>query len=254
MSHSKTVFLAFDIYGTILDTSAIAPALAEHAQIPLEKAKAVTQEWRKYQLEYTWRMNSMEIYETFREVTRKALVHACKDAAIELDRHAIEALMDVYDHLPAFSESSSAWKDINAISGIETLIFSNGTQAMVTTALRHAFVDPWPKAFYLVDDAGLRLSEGDSLKSQKQQKKYKPAKEVYEHLLISIGQQETRSNVWLVSCNPFDVTGALSVGMNAIWVDRAGAGWTDQLYSSRGPTKVVNDLDGIVQYVKDSLL
>jgi len=35
-------------------------------------------------------------------------------------------------------------------------------------------------------------------------------------------------DLWLVSGNPFDVTGARHSGMNAIWVDRAGNGWVDR--------------------------
>jgi hypothetical protein len=48
---SSSTILAFDIYGTILDTSAVSSALAECTKITSEKAKVLTQEWRKYQLE-----------------------------------------------------------------------------------------------------------------------------------------------------------------------------------------------------------
>jgi 2-haloacid dehalogenase len=108
------------------------------------------------------------------------------------------------------------------------------------------------------------------LKFQRDQKRFKPAKEVYENLLASIGARDVPSRVWLVSryacdrpiqgdinlaslscSNPFDVTGALSVGMKAIWVDRAGAGWADQLLGSQSPTKVVSGLGEIAQFVKE---
>jgi len=44
--------------------------------------------------------------------------------------------------------------------------------------------------------------------------------------------------------NPFDVTGALSTGMRAIWVDRAGRGWSDRLLdpATMRPTKIVRSL------------
>jgi len=49
--------LAFDLYGTLLSTASIAKALAAHYGI--EKAESMQGVWRKYQMEYTWRLNSM---------------------------------------------------------------------------------------------------------------------------------------------------------------------------------------------------
>jgi len=52
----KTV-VAFDAYGTLLSTESIAKKLAEH--FGQDKAQTIATTWRKYQLEYTWRLNSM---------------------------------------------------------------------------------------------------------------------------------------------------------------------------------------------------
>ena len=49
--------IAFDLYGTLLSTESIAKDLA--TQIGQEKASSLATTWRKYQLEYTWRFNSM---------------------------------------------------------------------------------------------------------------------------------------------------------------------------------------------------
>ena len=56
------------------------------------------------------------------------------------------------------------------------------------------------------------------------------------------------SEIWLVSGNPFDVVGGKSVGMNAIWVDRAGNGWQDSLLpNERGrPTEIVKSLEEVI--------
>jgi FMN phosphatase YigB (HAD superfamily) len=53
------VVLAFDAYGTLLSTQSIAEKLASH--FGKEKAEMIAATWRKYQLEYTWRANSMGI-------------------------------------------------------------------------------------------------------------------------------------------------------------------------------------------------
>ena len=49
--------LAFDVYGTLLSTDSIAKKLATHCGE--DKAKTIATTWRKYQLEYTWRLTSM---------------------------------------------------------------------------------------------------------------------------------------------------------------------------------------------------
>jgi hypothetical protein len=53
---SEKIILACDVYGTFLDTSAVATALQKNlgvidSLVP-SKAKGIAQEWRKYQLEY----------------------------------------------------------------------------------------------------------------------------------------------------------------------------------------------------------
>lgn len=53
---TKTI-IAFDLYGTLLSTESIADELAKiYGE---DKAKSLAALWRRYQLEYTWRINSM---------------------------------------------------------------------------------------------------------------------------------------------------------------------------------------------------
>lgn len=51
------IIVAFDLYGTLLSTASIATKLASH--FGQETADSIAVIWRKYQLEYTWRLNSM---------------------------------------------------------------------------------------------------------------------------------------------------------------------------------------------------
>ncbi len=53
------ILVAFDLYGTLLSTESIAKALESH--FGQEKATSISAVWRKYQLEYTWRLNSMSM-------------------------------------------------------------------------------------------------------------------------------------------------------------------------------------------------
>lgn len=56
MSTNKTV-IAFDLYGTLLSTESIAEELAK--LFGQDNAQSLAALWRRYQLEYTWRINSM---------------------------------------------------------------------------------------------------------------------------------------------------------------------------------------------------
>lgn len=51
------IIVAFDLYGTLLSAESIAKELSSH--FGQEKATSIATVWRKYQLEYTWRLNSM---------------------------------------------------------------------------------------------------------------------------------------------------------------------------------------------------
>jgi 2-haloacid dehalogenase len=64
--------IAFDLYGTILSTDSIVKELA--GLFGDEKAKIIATQARRYQLEYTWRINSMG--ESFSE--RLAAKDACE--------------------------------------------------------------------------------------------------------------------------------------------------------------------------------
>lgn len=57
MSNNKQTIIAFDLYGTLLSTESVAKELSTH--FGDEKASNVAALWRRYQLEYTWRLNSM---------------------------------------------------------------------------------------------------------------------------------------------------------------------------------------------------
>lgn len=51
------IIIAFDLYGTLLSTESIMQKLSAH--LGGKKAAEIAAAWRKYQLEYTWRLNSM---------------------------------------------------------------------------------------------------------------------------------------------------------------------------------------------------
>ncbi|KIP01123.1 hypothetical protein PHLGIDRAFT_20708 [Phlebiopsis gigantea 11061_1 CR5-6] len=91
--------LAFDIYGTILNTNSVGVTLQSLLSISEDQANAVCLLWRRYQLEYTWRLNSMGVYEPFDVVTSNALQHALSEHGHPHDEQLTAQIMASYNHL-----------------------------------------------------------------------------------------------------------------------------------------------------------
>ena len=154
--------------------------------------------------------------------------------------------MKAYDSLSTFPDVTPALKALAKESGITAVVFSNGTQIMVTNSVKSS------------PDLSPHASVFKDIITVEEVKRFKPAPAVYYHLAEKVGRSKTKEamgEVWLVSGNPFDVVGARAVGMQAAWVDRAGNGWVDQLVQgpSGKPTVVVGDLEQVVDAVKRHL-
>ena len=145
--------------------------------------------------------------------------------------------MEAYDSLDTFSDVAPALQALSRDSNITSVVFSNGTNNMVSNSVRSSpSLSPHSAVF-------------KDLITVDEVKRYKPDPKVYRHLTKKLGKRETEmADVWLVSGNPFDIVGARSVGMQAVWVDRAGQGWTDRLGAS--PTVIVKGLIEVVDAVQ----
>ncbi|KAL2223283.1 haloacid dehalogenase, type II [Thermoascus aurantiacus ATCC 26904] len=233
---AKEIIIAFDLYGTLLDTESISKQLAEH--FGQEKAQSIAAAWRRYQLEYTWRLNSMEQFDSFSNITRHSLQHALGENNVELKREAIEDLMAAYDSLSTFPDVLPTLTKLASKPKIIPVVFSNGTRTMVTNSVLHS-KDLSPKA-----NIFRKIITVDNVK------KYKPAPAVYEHLAEEMDKKSRMGDMWLVSGNAFDIVGALSSGMKAIWVDRGGRGWIDTVLPESQPTAIVRSLEEIVDVIE----
>ncbi|KIV82314.1 haloacid dehalogenase, type II [Exophiala sideris] len=232
------IVVAFDLYGTLLSTGSIARELASH--FGQEKAESIATVWRRYQLEYTWRLNCMKQYEDFSEVTRKSLYHALGEHGVSLNETETSGLMKSYDSLSTFPDVTPALERLKDNSSIECVVFSNGTPKMVSASVNGSeeLSSSVFRDIITVDDV----------------RTFKPAPEAYKHLAEKVGKTGQMSAMWLVSGNPFDIVGARAMGMQAAWVDRAGNGWQDKLGSE--PTVVVKSLkevaDAVEKHARDS--
>lgn len=194
-----SVILAFDVYGTLINTHGIVAILEKWLG---KNAQNFSQTWRDKQLEYSFRRGLMQNYQSFAVCTRHALDYTCNFYRVSLAEEQKQELMDGYKTLPAFDDTASALAQLKD-AGFKLYAFSNGTKEAVEELLICAGI----KAFF------------DGIVSCDDLKSFKPNPAVYSHFLRESGA--THNQAWLISSNPFDVTGAISAGMLSAWVQRS---------------------------------
>jgi 2-haloacid dehalogenase len=194
-----SVILAFDVYGTLINTHGIVAILEKWLA---NDAQDFSQTWRDKQLEYSFRRGLMQNYQNFAVCTRNALDYTCNFYRVSLSKEQKQELMDGYKTLPAFDDAANALAQLKD-AGFKLYAFSNGTKEAVEALLTGAGLRPFFDG----------IVSCDNLKS------FKPNPAVYSHFLRESGA--THNQAWLISSNPFDVIGALSAGMRSAWVQRS---------------------------------
>lgn len=220
------ITIAFDVYGTLIDTHGI---VIELEKMMGENAVAFSQAWREKQLEYSFRRGLMRRYEHFSVCTQQALDYSCNDFDINLSSGQKQTLLTHYATLPAFADTKASLSSLKSL-GIKLYAFSNGSTDAVERLLLAAKIDHYFNGVVSVD----------SLET------FKPDPAVYAHFLKETGSETSRS--WLVSSNTFDVIGARSVGMHAAWIQRSQTAQYDPWGIE--PTVTLNSLNGLADMIK----
>jgi 2-haloacid dehalogenase len=216
-----TTTLAFDIYGTLIDTQGIARILA---QLMGAQSVPFAQRWREKQLEYSFRRGLMRDYQPFTDCTRQALEFCCAEFRIPLSEANRADLMSAYRALPAFDDALTGLAACHA-AGYRVFAFSNGIEDDVRALLDHSGLAP-----YFNDVIGV-----DAVAS------FKPDPAVYAHFIRQSGSDVDKT--WLISSNTFDVIGARNAGWQAAWVRRN----PDQPFDpwQQQPNCILNSLDAL---------
>ena len=193
------ITLAFDVYGTLIDTSGV---ITELEKLVGDRATALSQVWREKQLEYSFRRGLMQNYQDFSVCTRQALDYSCQFLGVEIPLEYKESLMEVYRVLPPHSDVKEGLSRLKA-SGFRMFAFSNGRAEDVSSLLKHADIEGYFEGIVSTDGV----------------KSFKPNPKVYAYFLLQSGS--SGSEAWLISSNPFDIIGAIHAGMRAAWVKRS---------------------------------
>jgi 2-haloacid dehalogenase len=205
--------LVFDLYGTLVDPLSVADELAR--TLPRADALRVAVEWRRKQVEYSFRLTVMGRYEDFAWITERALEFALAECSCTLPPRARSAVMAHYCALEPFADVVPGLEMLSE-AGYPTVLLSNGDPAMLRECLENSGLQRFFPSVISVDAV----------------RAFKPHPAVYHCAADTVARPigETR----IVSCNPFDVVGAATAGMRTAWINRAG-----------GPFDTIGDPPGI---------
>ena len=187
----------FDAYGTLFDVNSASRA----AQDALgSRWQPLADLWRTKQLQYTWLRGLGGHHADFWQVTSDALSFALESLRIDgADLH--RRLMSLYLSLDVFPEVTPTLERLKA-GGLRLAILSNGTPAMLASAVEHAGIGPLLDAVLSVEDVGV----------------FKPHPSVYR--LASDRLTIMPEAICFVSSNGWDAYAAKAFGFRVIWCNR----------------------------------
>ncbi len=216
MTHSAYVF---DAYGTLFDVHA---AVRRHAGEIGPEGQALSEIWRAKQLEYSWVRTLMGSYRDFWQLTEEALDYAFRKVPA-VDPALRGKLLDAYWRLDCFPEVPAVLAALKAAGG-RIAILSNGSPAMLESAVRSAALDMIVDDVFSVDEIG----------------RYKTVPEVYE--MVTTAWRLYPQSVSFQSSNRWDVAGAHKFGFRTVWINRAGQ--PDE-YTDHPPAIILPSLEGL---------
>lgn len=218
--------LAFDVYGTLINTSGVFNSLENMIG---EQAKLFMDTWRNKQLEYSFRRGLMNQFIDFSVCTKDALEYSCLFFKIDLTNAQKNALLNEYKSLPTFPDVKKGLQKLKE-EGHKLYAFSNGSANAVSNLLINAEI----------------IDLFDGVVSVEEVQVFKPSPKVYQH--FNTKTNSTKETSWLISSNPFDVIGAASYGMKTAWLQRN----SNSIFDPWGiePTTVINNLSELSEKLK----
>lgn len=187
----------FDAYGTLFDVSSV----ARGAQDELGDGwQALSDLWRSKQLQYTWLRGLGGHHADFWQVTGDALDFAM--ATLKINNLSLrERLMGLYLGLSAYPEVPQVLRRL-LDGGIRTAILSNGTPAMLASAVANAGLTEQFDAVLSVEQVGV----------------YKPHPKVYQLAVEHLGIEADQ--ICFLSSNSWDAYSAKAFGYRVLWCNR----------------------------------
>ncbi len=229
---SQVRALAFDVLRTIIDTSSVSDIFSD-IRLKVPNIRSFIETWQSKQLQYAWMMTLTGVYQSFDELSIRALKYTAKINGLKLTFEQIKAIQDQQQKLRPFPDVKNGLEQIKSQLGeVEIIVLTNGGKEQTEK---------------LLDNAEIRnyFSEIVSVEAVK---RYKPSPQPYhkaaEEANISI------IDIVLVSSNLWDIMGAQIIGMKTCWVNRESYGIANEEIDGVRPTYNVSSIEDIPNVLK----
>lgn len=216
MRHAAYVF---DAYGTLFDVHA---AVRRHAGQIGPDGQRLSEIWRSKQLEYSWVRTLMGSHADFWQLTEQALDFAFAKVP-SADRALRDRLLEAYWRLDCYDEVPFVLGALKS-AGARVAILSNGSPAMLESAVRSASLEPMIDDIFSVEAVG----------------RFKTHPEVYE--LVTTALRTYPSAISFQSSNRWDIAGAVKAGFRTVWINRNSE--PDE-YPDHEPDLILHSLNGL---------
>lgn len=210
----------FDAYGTLFDVHA---AVRKHAGEIGPDGQHLSEIWRAKQLEYSWVHSLMDEYRDFWNLTEQALDFAFAKVP-SADASLREKLLEAYWALDCYPEVPSVLRELKA-GGARLAILSNGSPAMLESAVKSSALDEYLDEVFSVED--VRCFKADP--------------QVYE--MVTNNWRIYPDAVSFQSSNRWDIAGATRFGFETVWINRSEQ--PDE-YREFPPKKILPSLEGLI--------
>ena len=213
--------IIFDAYGTLFNINSIDNLLSDFFG---DRSIVVAQTWRQSQLSYTWLNTLMQRYDNFATITKQSLLYALAVHQVSFEDSQIDLLLEKYGQLQVYPEVPA---ELSKLANHHRLgILSNAQLDWLLSGTNHNDIQ----------NAFEHILSADSIQ------KYKPTPSVYQIAVSAF--QVLPEHIYFISSNNWDVSGAASFGLNAIWLNRN----MNQPFNNMGvnPYLEINQLSDLV--------
>ena len=214
--------IIFDAYGTLFDVNSAAEKCKEKIG---DKWERFANYWRTTQLEYTWLRSLMKRHKDFWQITEDSLDKSMK--LYNIDSLMREELLNLYKNLSPFPEVKETLNKLKE-ANYKLAILSNGTPGLLNQLVKSNDLENIFDDIFSIEEVGI----------------YKPDSKVYD---IPIKKYRVQKNqIFFLSANTWDVSGAGNYGYNSVWVNRNNNIFDILDYK---PSRKIKSLDQLLEII-----
>ena len=214
--------IIFDAYGTLFDINSAAEKCKEKIG---DKWLDFANYWRTTQLEYTWLRSIMKRHKDFWQITQDSLDKSMK--LYNIDSLMREELLNLYKNLSSFPEVKETLNKLKE-ANYKLAILSNGTPGLLNQLVKSNDLENMFDDIFSIEEVRI----------------YKPDSKVYD---IPIKKYKLQKNqIFFLSANTWDVSGAGNYGYNSVWVNRNNNIFDILDYK---PSRKIKSLDQLLEII-----